>query len=71
MFIPGEAGVWKSKTLQTITANFLSQGVGAILVERAYTEITVSAIDGKTLHSIAIVRNDLQTIKAFELYWYN
>ena len=55
MFIPGEAGVDKSMTVQTITANFICWGVSAILVKGAYTGIAASAIDRKTLHFIAMI----------------
>ena len=55
MFIPGEGGVGKSMTVQTVTANFISQEVGAILVKGAYTGIAASAINGKTLHFIAML----------------
>ena len=76
MFIPGEAGVGKSKTVQTVTANFISRGVGAILVKGAYTGIAASAIDGQTLHFIAMIplngaKQSAQTIKALETYWHD
>ena len=74
MFIPGEAGVGKSMTVQTVTANFISRGVGAMLIKGAYTGIAASAIDGKTLHFIAMIplnggKQSPQTIKALEVYW--
>lgn len=53
MIIPGEGGVGKSKTIQTITENFRDRGVADILVKAAYTGIAASIIDGKTLHVIA------------------
>ena len=76
MFIPGEAGVGKSKTVQTVTANFISRGVGAILVKGAYTGIAASAINGQTLHFIAMIplngaKQSAQTIKALETYWHD
>lgn len=39
MVIPGEGEVRKSKTIQTITDNFVSRGVGGMLVKSAYTGI--------------------------------
>ncbi|KAF8119742.1 hypothetical protein EV363DRAFT_1195573, partial [Boletus edulis] len=53
MVIPGEGGVGKSKTIQTITENFKRRGVSHILAKSAYTGIAASIIDGKTLHVIA------------------
>jgi len=53
MLIPGEGGVGKSKTIQTITENFCSKGVGHIPTKAAYTGIAASLIDGKKLHVIA------------------
>lgn len=50
MVIPGEGGVGKSKTIQTITENFASCGMKHRLVKGAYTGIAASIIDGKTLH---------------------
>ncbi|KAG2738880.1 hypothetical protein P692DRAFT_201730439, partial [Suillus brevipes Sb2] len=55
MQIPGEGGVGKSKTIQTITENFRSRGVNSKLVKAAYTGIAASIIDGKTLHVIALI----------------
>ncbi|KAH7930557.1 hypothetical protein BV22DRAFT_1000524, partial [Leucogyrophana mollusca] len=55
MHIPGEGGVGKSKTIQTITENFQCRGVEHILVKAAYTGIAASIIDGKTLHMAALV----------------
>jgi len=49
MTIPGEAGVGKSKTIQTITANFVARGVESMLVKAAYTGLATSVIGGKTL----------------------
>ncbi|KAG2122382.1 hypothetical protein BD769DRAFT_1291954, partial [Suillus cothurnatus] len=50
MIIPGEGGVGKSKTIQTITENFRDRGQADILVKAAYTGIAASIIDGKTIH---------------------
>ncbi|KAF8424995.1 hypothetical protein L210DRAFT_874447, partial [Boletus edulis BED1] len=50
MVIPGEGGVGKSKTIQTITENFAARGMKDRLVKGAYTGIAASIIDGKTLH---------------------
>ncbi|KIO11182.1 hypothetical protein M404DRAFT_20672 [Pisolithus tinctorius Marx 270] len=55
MIIPGEGGVGKSKTIQTITDNFYRHGIGGMLVKAAYTGIAASVIDGKTLHNIAVL----------------
>ena len=52
MIIPGEGGVGKSKTIQTITENFVRRGASALLAKSAYTGIAASIIDGKTLHVI-------------------
>ncbi|KAF8443783.1 hypothetical protein L210DRAFT_3334866, partial [Boletus edulis BED1] len=52
MLIPGEGGVGKSKTIQTITQNFRRRGASHLLVKSAYTGIAASLIDGKTLHVI-------------------
>ena len=77
IFIPGEPVVGKSKAVQTVTGHFgrLSR-VRAILVKRAYTEIAASAIDGKTLHFIAMVtlnsaKQFARSIKVLELYWHD
>ena len=73
MFIPRKAGVMKSKTVQAITANFISRGVCAILVKGAHTGIAASVIDA--LYFIAMVLNGVkqsaQAIKAFELHWHD
>ncbi|KAI9566422.1 hypothetical protein HD554DRAFT_2174349 [Boletus coccyginus] len=53
MVIPGEGGVGKSKTIQTVTDNFKRRGIAQWLVKSAYTGIAASLIDGKTLHVIA------------------
>ena len=53
MIIPGEGGVGKSKTIQTITVNFVRRNVGNWLAKGAYTGIAASIIDGKTLHALA------------------
>jgi len=74
MVIPGEGGVGKSKTIQTITDNFVSRGVAGMLVKSAYTGIAASVIDGKTLHVIAMIpinggKQSAVTMKALEDYW--
>lgn len=74
MQIPGEGGVGKSKTIQTITENFRSQGVESILVKAAYTGIAASIIDGKTLHVIALIplngrEQGVQTLKKLAAFW--
>jgi len=76
MVIPGEAGVGKSKTIQTITANFVARGVSDMLVKAAYTGLAASVIDGKTLHHIAKLplqgeKQSAQTIQALEIFWRN
>jgi hypothetical protein len=53
MIMPGEGGVGKSKTIQTMTEEFKRLGVENMLVKAAYTGIAASTIHGKTLHSIA------------------
>ncbi|KAI6116457.1 hypothetical protein F5141DRAFT_1213054 [Pisolithus sp. B1] len=55
MIIPGEGGVGKSKTIQTITEDFQRQGLAHILVKGAYTGIAASMIDGKTLHVLGMI----------------
>ena len=60
-------------TVQTVTANFIFQGVGAMLIKEAYTGIAAFAIDSKTLHFIAMIplnggKQSLQTMKALEVY---
>lgn len=52
MIIPGKGGVGKSKTIQTITENFVQRGAVHLLAKSVYTGITVSIIDGKMLHVI-------------------
>ena len=74
MIIPGEAGVGKSKTIQTITENFNACGVGSILVKAAYTGLAASIINGKMLHYVAMLplqgnKQSAQTLKALESYW--
>ena len=74
MIIPGEAGVGKSKTVQTITENFYAHGAGTILAKGAYTGLAASVIDGKTLHYLAMIPlqggwQSAQTIKRLEGYW--
>lgn len=74
MIIPGEAGVGKSKMIQTITENFNAHGVGSILVKAAYTGLAASIIDDKTLHYVAMLplqgnKQSAQTLKALKSYW--
>ena len=74
MIIPGEGGVGKSKTIQTITDNFVSHGAGSMLVKSAYTGIAASVIDGKTLHVIGMIpinggKQSAVTMKVLEEYW--
>jgi len=74
MIIPGEAGVGKSKTIQTITENFISHGVKNILVKAAYTGLAASIINGQTLHCIAMMplkggKQSVQTIKVLKVFW--
>lgn len=74
MLIPGEGGVGKSKTIQTITANFVSLNAGDMLVKAAYTGIAASTIGGKTLHTVAGIplnggQPSAKTIKRLAAYW--
>ena len=74
MLIPGEAGVGKLKTIQTITTNFVAHGISSILVKAAYTGLAASVIDRKTLHCVAMLplhrgKQSAQTIKQLEEYW--
>ncbi|KIN94791.1 hypothetical protein M404DRAFT_98806, partial [Pisolithus tinctorius Marx 270] len=74
MIIPGEGGVGKLKTIQTITENFVRRGIERILVKAAYTGIAASVIDGKTLHNIGNVthrKQSAQTMKRLEEYWHD
>jgi hypothetical protein len=76
MLIPGEGGVGKSKTIQTITENFCSKGVGHILTKAAYTGIAASLIDGKTLHVIAQIpvnghKQSQETVRKPAAFWKN
>ena len=74
MVIPGEGGVEKSKTIQTITENFTSQGMKHRLVKGAYTGIATSIIDGKTLHVSGGIRVNgrkpgAQALKKLAKFW--
>ena len=76
MIIPGEGGVGKSKTIQTITDNFVSCGAAHMLVKSVYTGIAASVIDGKTLHVIGMIpinggKQSAVTMKSLEDYWNN
>lgn len=53
MIIPGEGGVSKSKTIQTITENFAHRAAADLLSKSAYTGIAASLINGKTIHMMA------------------
>jgi len=72
--IPGKAGVGKSKTIQTITENFVVQGMGNTLDKGMYTGLATSIIDGKMLHPIAMMplrggKQSLQMMKVLDEYW--
>ena len=74
MIIPGEGGVGKSKTLQTITENFAAHGVAHVLVKAAYTGIVASTIKGQTIHVIAMIpvnseHQSAKTLKKLEALW--
>jgi len=74
MIIPGEGGVGKSKTIQSITENFYRLGKGDLLVKGAYTGIASSVIDGKTLHVLAMIplngrQQSSQTQKKLVDFW--
>jgi len=74
IMIPGKAGVGKSKTIQTITENFVAQGMGNTLDKGAYTGLATSIIDGKMLHSIAMMplqggKQSVQMMKVLDEYW--
>jgi hypothetical protein len=74
MIIPGEAGVGKSKVIQTITENFRQSGVDQWCVKGAYTGIAASLIDGKTLHVLAGIpikgrKQSAQTVKKLREFW--
>ena len=76
MIIPSEGGVGKSKTIQTITNNFVSRGAAHMLVKSAYTGIAASVIDGKMLHVIGMIpinggKQSAVTMKSLEDYWNN
>jgi len=74
MIIPGEAGVGKSKTIQTITENFVDRHAASILVKAAYTGLAASVIDGQTIHHVAMLplqggKQSARTMKALEAFW--
>jgi len=74
MIIPGEGGVGKSKTIQSIMENFYQLGKGNLLVKGAYTGIASSVIDGKTLHVLAMIplngrQQSSQTQKKLVDFW--
>ena len=53
--IHGEGGTGKSKVIQTVTEYFKCRGAGHMLLKSAYTGIAASLIEGKTMHSIAMI----------------
>jgi hypothetical protein len=74
MIIPGEGGVGKSKTIQSISEKFRTRGVSSILVKGAYTGIAASLIDGKTLHVLGGISVNgrepgPQTLKKLAIFW--
>jgi hypothetical protein len=74
MIIPGEGGVGKSETLQTITENFVARRVAHTLMKCAYTGIAASTIKGQTIHAIAMIpinggRQSTKTLKKLEEMW--
>jgi len=76
MLIPREGGVGKLKTIQTITENFCSKGVGHILAKAAYTGIAASLVDGKTLHVLVQIpvnghTQSQKTARKLAAFWKN
>lgn len=74
MVIPGEGGVGKSKTIQTITEDFHKQGLAQILVKGAYTGVAASVIDGKTFHVLSMIplnshQQSANTLKKLTTFW--
>lgn len=53
MQIHGQGGTGKSKLIHTVTKAFEMRGCADMLARSAYTGITASLIDGKTLHTLA------------------
>lgn len=73
MVIPGEGGTGKSKTIQSIAANFDRLQAGHMLVKGGYTGIAASVIDGRTLHVLTAmplkgVRSS-KTMKRLVEFW--
>ena len=73
MVIPGEGGTGKSRTIQSITANFVRLDVENILVKGAYTGIAASIIDGRTLHVLTAMPlkgvRSAKTMKKLVEFW--
>ena len=55
MLIHGEPGTRKSKVIQTTTEHFIACAAKHMLMKSAYTGVASSIIDGKTMHSIAVI----------------
>ena len=55
MIVPGEGGIRKSKTIQTVTEEFKAHGIANILVKAAYTGIAACTIGSKTIHTVAML----------------
>lgn len=55
MLIHGEPGTGKSKAIQTVTEHFVHRGARFMFQKAAYTGITALLIDGKTMHTIAMI----------------
>jgi hypothetical protein len=74
MVIPGEAGVGKSRVIQTITSNFQTRRVPEMLAKGAYTGIAASLIDAMTLHALAGIsiragKPSARTMKRLVAFW--
>ena len=57
MLIHGKGGTGKSKVIQMVMEYFTQRGVKHMLLKVAYTGIAASFIDGKTMHTIAMISN--------------
>src|SRR6266404_3711512 len=53
MVMPGEGGVGKLRTIQSMMEIFKQLNVAHTFVKNAYTGIAVRLIDGRTIHMIA------------------